>query len=331
VSTESSLQIEIFRAGSYPQGEFTEADLDQIAAAYDPAIHEAPVTLDHARSGPALGWVASLQRVGDRLLATLRSVSSSLRELVSSGAYRKRSAEIYLDFAGTGKKYLRAVTFLGAGVPEVKGLAEVSSFDEQGGEYFSVTCDLKPGLAAAIKQRLASLLGLLETQAEAEPALFAEEIERARQEGRSEAERELAGARQEVERKARAQEVAFFVEQLTDEGRLLPCWSQGLAAFIEHLEDLEGLEGAEAVAAFGEGGQGAAAWFRGWLEGLPRLVEFAEVAGETESSFVGSAARLEALTLERMRLRPELTFGEAFREVCSAHPGLAADYLDEVS
>src|SRR5690606_32066987 len=52
----NELELEIFRAGDYgPRGRWSEADLDRLAAGYDPALHEAPVTLDHAQTGPALG------------------------------------------------------------------------------------------------------------------------------------------------------------------------------------------------------------------------------------------------------------------------------------
>lgn len=338
-TTSEFIDVEVFRAGSYPQGEFTERDLEQMAAAYDPAVHEAPVTLDHARGGPALGWVAGLKRVGDRLVARLRAVSDTLRELVRSGAYRKPSAEIYLDFAGSGRKYLRAVTFLGAAVPEVKGLSE-ARFDEQGGRYATVACDLRPGAAELIRRRLKGLLRLLETKeaetqaAGAEPsAAFAEELARAREEARRQMEGELASERASLERERRAHEVAVFCEQLCAEGRLLPCWSAGLTAFMEHLEHLEAQGAQGGVAFFAEAGLSPAAWFRGWLAGLPRMVEFAEVAprGAGDEAAVDAATRLQELALERMRAEPALTFGEAFRAVCAAHPTLAADYLDEVS
>jgi hypothetical protein len=332
------IEMEVFRAGSYPQGDVSEADLDDIVATYDPALHEAPVTLDHATSGPALGWVASLSRVGDRLVARLRDVSGKLKELVGSGAYRKRSAEIYLDFAGTGRKYLRAVTFLGAGVPEVKGLAEVR-FDERNGAWAEVPCDLKPGVAALIRRKLSGLLRLIDSQQEpkaaspkpAAEASFSEEAVREREErARAEVRAELAAAKAELEGRLRAHDVAVFVERLTAEGRLLPCWSEDVAAFTLYLE---GAGRAEESASFAEGRlKTPAAWFREWLTNLPRLVEFGEAARENENeASVSSGERLQELALERMRLRPELTFGEAFREVCASNPSLAADYLEEVS
>ena len=47
------LDLEVFRAGDFgDKGVGDEAKLDQIATDYDPATHEAPVTLDHAQTDP---------------------------------------------------------------------------------------------------------------------------------------------------------------------------------------------------------------------------------------------------------------------------------------
>ena len=67
---EHIVEMEIAKTGNYPQGDITVADLDQIVEAYDPAVHEAPLVLDHApegqeHMGPAYGWVEGLKRAGD--------------------------------------------------------------------------------------------------------------------------------------------------------------------------------------------------------------------------------------------------------------------------
>ena len=120
-----TLDVEVFRAGNYgPKGEFRDADLQHLAADYDPAVHEAPVTLDHLQDGPAEGWVKSLRAAGGKLVATLAGLSPRLRELVGNGGYKKRSIELYRAFKATERPYLKAVSFLGAAAPEVKGLAD---------------------------------------------------------------------------------------------------------------------------------------------------------------------------------------------------------------
>lgn len=120
-----TLELEVFRAGDYgAKGCWSEEDLDRIAADYDPARHEAPVTLDHRQDGPAQGWVRSLRRVGDRLVACLHRLSPALRRLLGCRAYRKRSIELYRKFGEDGRAYLKAVSFLGAAPPAVKGMTD---------------------------------------------------------------------------------------------------------------------------------------------------------------------------------------------------------------
>jgi hypothetical protein len=129
-SGQDELEMEVFRTGDYgPKGRFDEAALDALAADYRADVHEAPLTLDHAQSGPAWGWVRSLRRVGDRLIARVADVPVVLRDLIRSGAYRQRSVELFRRLAATGRPYLRAVSLLGAAAPEVKGLRPIPFAD----------------------------------------------------------------------------------------------------------------------------------------------------------------------------------------------------------
>lgn len=121
-----TIEMEIFRAGDYgAKGRYSEAELEALAEDYRPELLEAPLTFDHAQSGPAYGWVTSLRRNGDRLLAVLRGVPDSVRQLVRSGAFKQRSVELVREMKDTGRPYLRAVSLLGAATPEVKGLSEI--------------------------------------------------------------------------------------------------------------------------------------------------------------------------------------------------------------
>jgi len=130
-------ELEIFRAGAYgDKGTWTAEDLDKIATSYDKSVHEAPVTLDHAQEGPARGWVDRLWRVGNSLYASIRDLAPELASSIRTGAFRKRSAEIYRDFQGKGQPYLRALSFLGAQVPAVKGMADIVLSDDE--EYVAI-------------------------------------------------------------------------------------------------------------------------------------------------------------------------------------------------
>lgn len=147
---EQEIELEVFRTGDYgPRGAFTEDDLERIAGDYDPARHEAPVTLDHEQAGPAHGWVSGLRRIGDRLLARLSRISPSLGEALQSGAFRKRSIELYRKFPETGRSYLKAVSFLGAAPPVVKGLRDPIFSSDPEVETVSFTEDLRDFRTAA--------------------------------------------------------------------------------------------------------------------------------------------------------------------------------------
>jgi len=157
--------MEIFRAGNYGEkGNYSEADVQQIADNYDPAKHEAPVVLGHpkvASGAPAYAWVSKLKNVAGTLMAKLHQVEPAFRESVLAGRYKKRSVALYTS--ADGKYGLRHLGFLGADVPEVKGLADAAfsqaefqsiDFDEE-----NTMADDTKSIADRVKEALRELLG----------------------------------------------------------------------------------------------------------------------------------------------------------------------------
>nr|BDD48251.1 hypothetical protein 1 [bacterium] len=126
--------FEVFRAGTYPQGFFSEKDVEALAKNYDPKFCEAPITLDHEQRGPAFGWVSELKTENGKLKASFRNIADELKEFVQSGKYKKISVEIYKELEGR-KPYLKAVSFLGAGIPQVKGMDPVEFKDAESETY----------------------------------------------------------------------------------------------------------------------------------------------------------------------------------------------------
>jgi len=109
---------------------FSEADLRGAAAAYDPAVHEAPLVVGHPKTeDPAYGWVKSLAFSGT-LEAEPDRVEPQFAQMVNAGRFSKISASWYLPDAPANPKpgvlYLRHVGFLGAAAPAVKGLKNAS-------------------------------------------------------------------------------------------------------------------------------------------------------------------------------------------------------------
>lgn len=136
-------QIEIFRTGRHtPMSggalSFSEADIAATVAAYDPAVHEAPIVVGHpAHDGPAYGWVAGLEFSEGVLRAEPRQVDPAFAEMVNAGRFKKVSAAFYAPNSPSNPKpgayYLRHLAFLGAQPPAVKGLKSVSFADGEEG------------------------------------------------------------------------------------------------------------------------------------------------------------------------------------------------------
>ena len=119
--------VEVMKAGDYgDRGRWTDEQLDQLAATYDPRRHAAPVVLGHpADDAPAYAWVRRLRRAGQSLWAQLEKVDPALDALLRAGRFAQRSVALYTRFPVTGGPYLRHLGFLGAAPPAVKGLAPV--------------------------------------------------------------------------------------------------------------------------------------------------------------------------------------------------------------
>jgi len=131
--------FEIFKAGKHTtsQGatfEFADADLDAIAAGYDPAVYEAPIVVGHPKTnGPAYGWIKGLSVREGKLVAEPKEIEPAFSDLVQAGRFKNRSAAFYRPDSPNnptpGAYYLRHVGFLGAEPPAVKGLKPVEFAD----------------------------------------------------------------------------------------------------------------------------------------------------------------------------------------------------------
>jgi cation transport regulator ChaB len=128
--------IEIFRVGDYPQGKYTTKDLDEIVANFNPEVHEPPLVIDHAETGPAYGWIERIWREGDSLWAKLKNLTKDIKEKIKEGEYKKISIMLWENFDNTAKKVLKHVSLLGAGIPQVKGL---KTFSDVHGLYRCIT------------------------------------------------------------------------------------------------------------------------------------------------------------------------------------------------
>lgn len=111
--------------------EFSAADLQATAAAFNPQLSKAPLVIGHpATDDPAQGWVDSLTANDRGLFAKVAQVNPAFAEAARAGRYGTVSAKFYrptdLNNPKPGVWYLRHVGSLGAAAPGVKGLDDPS-------------------------------------------------------------------------------------------------------------------------------------------------------------------------------------------------------------
>ena len=304
--------VEIFRAGTYTpnSGEpmkFSPAEVEAIAASYDPSVSEAPIVVGHPKdNSPAYGWVESLKAQGGRLLAKFKQVDQGFREAVNASRFKHRSISLRKNPDGRGY-YLRHVGFLGAAPPAVKGMRPVPANFEEGDaiafEFSDVSVQGKEldmdreGLTKVIDDRLANFAERLKKmfgrKEDAVPADFSEQIKAAvakqseameaafsekikTLEADLKAERE---AREQAQQDSVSPEIRSFVEAKRAEGKWVPAMDKmGLAEFADALGGLESIDFSE-----GEGDEKKTVErtpleiFKNFIEGLPKMVDFEEL------------------------------------------------------
>lgn len=156
------MEFEIFKTGTHTSDNgvtrsFSASDLDLIVNSYNPSIHEAPIVIGHPKdNSPAFGWIDSLKRVGDTIVASAKNFVPEFLDALKSGLYKKRSISLNPD--GT----LNHVGFLGAAAPAVKGLKDISfsdsSFDSFGFDDFDISCFNSPIKKFSILDEIKRLL-----------------------------------------------------------------------------------------------------------------------------------------------------------------------------
>jgi len=229
-------RVPILRPGEFTDSEgrpvsFTAQALAEIAEHYDPHYHSAPVNIDHAEHGPALGAVSDLVFDGEQLCADLVNVPASVADAIDAGRFPFRSAEVYADLDGRGP-YLRALALLGARPPAVKGLppfparvqpdASAPAPQEQGGGTINTYLEptTRPRPRTIHIQTEVHMSEAVHDQPAAEPAeQEAPEAETARL---AEENHRLAEEIRRLKSDERRRGVACFLSELRGGGRLTP-------------------------------------------------------------------------------------------------------------
>jgi hypothetical protein len=281
--------IEIFRAGTRTADNgkvdtITAADVAAAAAAYSPALHEAPLTVGHPESNrPAYGWVTGLQADGDVLKTTHRQVEPHFAEMVEAGRFKKRSASFYAPDDPANPKpgvwYLRHVAWLGAQPPAVKGLKDIEFSEAALAVNFSETVTTTQEPDDMDKELQAQLdAANLKLKAEKDAREKAEQERDANAKRATDAEGQVASFSEQAKQQRHDANVSFCESQVKA-GKLLPKDKGAAVAVLDTLAAGQAVE-------FSEGDTtkkvSPAEFVKGLIEGAKPKVEFGEhAAGRT--------------------------------------------------
>jgi HPt (histidine-containing phosphotransfer) domain-containing protein len=340
--------MEIFRAGDYSKagkGVITAADLSRVVRNYDPTYHEAPETLGHrADDQPAYGWIDALAVDGDKLLARERQVDPKFEEARRAGKFKKRSAAFYCDENGqvTG---LRHLAWLGAGIPEVKGLQDVA-FNDHAQKFIEVDFGEEEAVAEKsvpdqIKEGIKTFFAEMFSSS-AQPKTFSEDdAKRIATEAATAAAAPLQEKITSLEGELKAQTTKFAeretaiaggevkqravdaVNRLKGAGKWIPAFEKmGLGPLFEELAK------STATVEFGEGDAKKKLTTLEtlvlFLEGLPKIVPGGRVVEGAAHTGKGKASSGDPLTdAARARQKDKnISFGEALAQIAEEQPEL---------
>ncbi len=317
--------FEVFRAGSYPQRDVSEAEVQALVENYEPTWRDAPVVVGHPKNdSPAYGWVSALKRSGAVLLAQFRNLVPEFVQAVRDGRYEKRSIKLVETDRGL---YLGHVGFLGGVAPAVPGLAPVQFNNDEGVEYeFEPTEEVNMSDQQTTMGLTPELQAALDRQRDAMRTEFAEQLAAKESEFATKLETKNAEFAQRlgVERAARERaEIDADLDRREQAGTLAPALRKaGLAEFMLSLDDSKG-DAIEFAAEDGAKKVSQRGFAAGLLDMLPKAVEFAEIAGSSTDpgkstrSFSGIDTDGEAVDSESAELHARVA------EYQSKHSGVS--------
>ena len=337
--------IEIFRAGTHRDDAgnthtFTRVQLEEMAASYNAALREAPLTVGHPRDNlPAYGWV---QRVyvneAGNLAVDPHQVDPAFAEMVKGGRFKKRSASFYPPSAPhnptPGRWYLRHVAFLGAQPPAVAGLkdigfaefgdlAEAVSFSETASAAApapATTQPQEPPMSDADKAELERLRAKSKADDDARAKMDADL--RAANERADTAQAQAASFAEKAALERRAGFVSFAESEIRA-GRLLPKDKNTAVAALETLAAAgEPLSFAEGATTTQVTPLEMCAWLQGHMSSRTAAVSFGEMAGGSHEATGFDArgksdAEIDQAARRYQAEHPAMSYAEALTAVTS--------------
>lgn len=352
--------VEIFSTGTFTPGgsakgkrvTIKQSDLDEMVSSFNDLVPIGGFTpvlkLGHAEAqkfigqgsgAPNLGIIEKIWIVGSKVLANFSNVPDSVVDLIRGKRFNNVSIEVVpsLKFDGrTFKNVLTAVALLGAELPAVKGLADLSATLFTQAEITPIEADQivsyeweKQTMPDVVTYTQAQHDALLE--AAVSKAVTAETVKYTAESEKLNAERdearealktkntEFAAFQAEVS----AAQATALVDDAVDKKKILPKQRDAALAFMQHIEG---------TVKFGDEEKSAQVMFAEFLEAMPPKVDTAEKgAGSPEEKTDYSddpGAEVDRLSREAMKANDKLLYVDARAQVLASDEALKSAYVN---
>lgn len=279
--------IEVFRSGTHTSStgesrEWTDAELDQMVANHS-ADQAAPVVVGHPKDdGPAYGWVDSLKRVGNTLLAKFKDVAPEFAEAVKARRFPNRSIKVLATDHGFTVGH---VGFLGAAPPAVKGLKPISFATDLPSDSYEFALPAQEPPVSFTQAQLDEAVSAATTKAKTE-AETAAKIQRDAD----------AAELQKLQFAQRIAECKTIVQGFATRGQdvhLTPAQTEGLAEFRAQLVTSEAQEFTFTAEDKSEKKATLVACFDNLLKGLPVQMKLGQQQAVTDPAKPGATTPYE--------------------------------------
>lgn len=354
--------VEIFATGVWNGNKkitVTEKILDQMVSSFELLSDQVDgyrpfLKLGHSEmqkffggesGAPSLGFISKIWREGGKILANFSNVPDTLVDLVKSGRYNAVSIEFLpkVSFGGTDyRSVLRAVALLGAELPAVKDLKDLSAslmsddayiFEEASpvetlekevpvaneAMYDKSQVDdlVEAAVSKASDEATASLSEVTEThkaEIEAKDATIKDLTE-----GKDNAESNLRN----YVKAADEAEVDTLLDKAIDEGKIVPADRDKYVA----------LANSNTVVKLGEEDTSARKLIEGILKNLPVRVDLSEKTGKDDPEKIGDVGDsagdiIDVKVKALMKETKDLDYFAAYNEVLSNEPDLKVRYFN---
>lgn len=359
--------VEIFKGGQQVDSVGNSHDGDALiakaVASFNATAHEPPAVVGHPKeNGPAFGWVEGLKEEGGILLAKFKEVVPEFEEMVQKGMFKKRSASFYPDGRLRHVGFLGAMPPAVKGLTDLKfkedDQAVTFEFGEATGTIGRIFRSLRDWLiekdGKEVADKIISNWDVEHINNEArrpkqetalDPAfvdngqgtdikenvdmkkVFTEaDLLAAKNEGvatgRDEVKTEFAESAKKKVALATKASIKEFVEQGVEKGKIAPAWAKaGIQDFMDNL-------GSEAISfAENDEKQTPLEWFKEFIDDLPKVVEFKEVAtrgqdaGSSDQSAEAIAAKAQEFVDSEAKAGRTINISQAVAHVTKGTEG----------